>query len=274
MQTLILCYHSQNVVGHAYHENDHLALASDLQAILERQLPVISFNRLLDYLDGRWRLYPRKAVVLTCDDGTLLDWHDYQHPEFGLQPSFDRILQDFLRQAPRRQSTRELMTSFLIASPQARQQIDLGCYGGAPLSNEDWWSEAAASGRWLFGNHSWDHRHICLTDSQGEVGQFYSVDNLGAAQEQIEQASQYLSSKLATKAISPVFAYPYGHSNSFLAEDYLPNEIAKHGIKAAVTTEAGFVTRASNRYLLPRYTCGQHWQSPQQFKQILDAFCA
>lgn len=43
MQTLVLCYHSQNILGMGYGENDHVALASDLQAIARRRLPIISF---------------------------------------------------------------------------------------------------------------------------------------------------------------------------------------------------------------------------------------
>lgn len=272
MRTLILCYHSQNILGNDYHTNDHLALASDLNAILRRGLPVISLQRLLDYLNGRWRLFPRKAVVLTCDDGTLLDWHDYQHPQFGLQLSFDHILQNFLAAAPKKQAKKGIMTSFVIASPQARSIIDQLCYAGAPLSNDDWWNEAANSGRWLFGNHSWDHRHACLADTKPNeaLGQFYTVNHLTIAREQIAQASQYLESKLPHQARVNVFAYPYGHSNEFLAELYLPNYSAEHGLQAAVTTTPGIIARDTNRFLLPRYTCGEDWQSPEQFEHVLD----
>lgn len=272
MRTLVLCYHSQNILGNDYAQNDHVALASDLQAILRRKLPVISFNTLLDYLNGRWKIYPRKAVVLTCDDGTYLDWRDYEHPQFGHQLSFDNILQNFLKQSPLRQSRKEVMTSFVIASPKAREQIDQGCYGGARLSTEDWWRDAANSGRWLFGNHSWDHRHICLSESvsDSELGQFYSVNNQTEADFQVLQASQYIAEKIPAKSISKVFAYPYGHSNDFLSRQYLPSLQPPHNIAAAVTTTAGITERNTNKFLIPRFTCGEHWQSPEQFESILD----
>lgn len=273
MKTLVLCYHSQNILGSDYHLNDHVALASDLQAIARRGLPVISLRRLVDYLEGRWRMYPKQAVVLTCDDGTLLDWCDYQHPEHGFQRSFDGILREFIDQLPYRQSAREIMTSFVIASPEARRQIDQLCYGGTSLSTEDWWLEAAASKRWLIGNHSWDHMHAgldCLEMQDGTPGEFYGVNTADGAHRQISRSSAYLQQRLPKSALANVFAYPYGHSNAFLAQKFLPDKTQKHGIRAAVTTEPGLTVRQTNRFLIPRYTCGLHWQSSQQFEAMLD----
>lgn len=273
MQTLVLCYHSQNILGGDYSNNDHVALASDLQAIARRRLPVISLKRLVDFLQGRWGRYPKAAVVLTCDDGTLLDWHDYQHPEHGFQRSFDGIVQEFLAGLPYRQSAKGIMTSFVIADPVARNEIDQVCYGGAPLSGEDWWQQAAASKRWLFGNHSWNHMHVgltCLADEDGEPGNFHGIRSSASARRQVVQADLYLRERLPGKALAGVFAYPYGHSNCFLAHEFLPDRQQGHDIRAAVTTTAGLVRRDTNRFLIPRFTCGEHWQTPEQFEEILD----
>lgn len=276
MRTLVLCYHSQNILGYSYGENDHVALASDLQAIARRRLPIISLNSLFSYLEGRagfWPRRPARAIVLTCDDGTLLDWRDYQHPAFGFQPSFDRILREFLAGLPYRQRHKHIMTSFVIASPEAREQIDQNCYDGARLSTEDWWLEAAHSGRWLVGNHSWDHRHAGLAEAASAdeaLGHFYAVNNRESAEQQISQASRYLDQRVPAKAQARVFAYPYGHSNDYLANEYLPGQQAQHRIRGAVTTSPALVDRNTNRFLVPRFTCGQDWKSAAQFEELLD----
>lgn len=273
MRTLVLCYHSQRIVGNDYSLNDHVALASDLAAVARRRIPLISFTTLLDYLDGRQGPYPSVAVVLTCDDGALLDWYDYEHPEFGFQLSFDQILLAHLREARPHQSIKGLISSFIIASPEARQLIDQVCYAGIRLTTEDWWQPAAASGRWLFGNHSWDHRHLALSAAgfaDGDLGHFHGIINRERSEEQVMQAEQYLTKKIKPHARLPVFAYPYGHSTAYLSEEYLPGLRHHHGIRAAVTTTPGLVVEDTDRYLIPRYTCGEHWHTADEFEQLLD----
>lgn len=273
MRTLVLCYHSQRIAGNDYPLNDHVALASDLAAIGRRRIPLISFTTLLDYLEGRGGSYPHTAVVLTCDDGALLDWHDYEHPRFGFQPSFDRILLEHMQQTYAWQYTSGLISSFVIASPEARQLIDQACYEGARLTTEDWWQPAAESGRWLFGNHSWDHRHVALLATNrvdDDLGHFHGITSRERSDGQVLRASRYLAEKIKPEALLPVFAYPYGHSTAYLSKDYLPGMWHQHGIRAAVTTTPGVVVKSTDRYLIPRYTCGDHWRTPDEFEEILD----
>lgn len=270
MRVAVLCYHSQNIQGNSYELNDHIALAQDLKRISARNIPIISAAQLVKHLQGTHVLDIPAAVVLTCDDGTTLDWLDYQHPEFGWQQSFRNILLEHFAGA----LPKEVMTSFVIACPTARQHIDQGCYGGAALSSDSWWLEAAKSGYWAIENHSWNHWHISLpfhTMTEQPLGQFYTVDNYLQASKQVLQASQLINSKLAVAGKTVrYFAYPYGHVAKYLQEYYLPRYSARHGIQAAFTTQASFISAQSSLYALPRFVCGEAWQGTEQFDALLE----
>ena len=270
MRVAVLCYHSQNIQGNSYELNDHIAFAQDLKSISARNIPIISVTQLVKHLQGIQVLDIPAAVVLTCDDGTTLDWLDYQHPQFGIQKSFRNILLDeFNGSLPA-----EVMTSFVIACPVARQHIDQGCYAGAALSVDSWWLEAAESGYWAIENHSWNHWHVSLpfcTLEKQPLGQFYTVDNYLQASKQVLQASRLINSKLAAAGKTVrYFAYPYGHAAKYLQEHYLPRYLAWHGIQAAFTTQASFVSSQSALYALPRFVCGEAWQGTEQFDALLE----
>lgn len=270
MRVAVLCYHSQNIQGNCYELNDHIALAQDLQRISARNIPIISVTQLVKHLQGIQLLDMPAAVVLTCDDGTTLDWLDYQHPEFGWQQSFRNILREHFAGA----LPNEVMTSFVIACPTARQHIDQGCYGGAALSTDNWWLAAVRSGEWAIENHSWNHWHISLpyqSSAEQPLGQFYSVDNYLQASKQVLHASRFINAKLAPAGKTVrYFAYPYGHAAGYLQEHYLPRYAAWHGIQAAFTTEPGFVSAQSPFYALPRFVCGEAWQGAEQFDALLE----
>ena len=196
MRAAVLCYHSQNIQGNSYALNDHIAFEHDIARIVQRKIPIISVAQLVNHLKGICRLSIPAAIVLTCDDGTSLDWFDYQHPEFGLQKSFNRILREKLNS----NLSRSIMTSFVIACPVARQHIDNGCYAGAALSSDSWWIEAERSNYWSIENHSWDHWHVCLpfsTTADQPLGQFYTVNNYLRASKQVQQASRLINLKLS-----------------------------------------------------------------------------
>ena len=270
MRVAVLCYHSQNIQGNSYELNDHIALAQDLKKIIARNIPIINVKQLVEHLQGIRILDIPAAIVLTCDDGTTLDWFDYQHPQFGIQKSFRNILLDeFAGALPA-----EVMTSFVIACPIARRHIDNGCYGGAPLSADSWWHEAASSGYWAIENHSWNHWHVSLpfqASAEQPLGQFYTVDNYLQATKQVRQASRLISSKLAGAGKTVrYFAYPYGHASKYLQEHYLPSYFHQHGIQAAFTTQASFVSAQSALFSLPRFVCGEAWTSSEAFDVLLD----
>lgn len=269
----VLTYHSQNILGNDYATNDHVALCSDLAELRHRGIRLVSLNRLVDALIGvDATAFPAGTVALSCDDGTVLDWFDYHHPAWGWQPGFDRLLRDHMDQAG---SMPEVITAFLIASPQARADIDSGCYGGAALSTSSWWADAARSGRFCLGNHSWDHAHVCLrelADTPALRGNFHMVNDAASADRQLRQAGDFIAAELGSCALRPrLFAYPYGHVTDYLTQEYLPKRQAEHGIEAAFTTEPAFVTPATDRFQLPRFVCGDAWRSPEEFGHILDS---
>lgn len=272
MRAAVLTYHSQNITGSDYASNDHVALAMDLAQLRDSNIALVPLATIVDALLTRNPAhFPAGCVTLTCDDGTLLDWEDYEHPTHGHQRSFDHLLRDHLVRSG--EAAEKQLTSFLIASPQARSAIDTGCYGGAPLSSERWWLPAARSGRFAFGNHSWDHAHACLPDHQinpERRGHFFSVDNEVEADRQIAQATDYLNAALAPSDTQVRwFAYPYGHCAAYLTDEYFPSRKDRHRIQAAFTTEPAFVTPDTPLFRIPRFVCGQAWRSPEEFRRLL-----
>ena len=70
MEIPVLTYHSTNISGNDYHNNDLVAFQVDLQLIKELGIEIISANQLVDWLVGKQDLDTSKNVVLiTCYDG-------------------------------------------------------------------------------------------------------------------------------------------------------------------------------------------------------------
>ena len=128
MRVAVLAYHSQNVNGSTYSTNDHVALAADLSLIRQRRIPVLRLRDLVDsWLEGNTHQLPEVAIALTCDDGTLLDFAPFDHPTEGMQIPFADIVAAYALEVG--VSDKGMLTSFVIASPEARREIDAGCYG-------------------------------------------------------------------------------------------------------------------------------------------------
>lgn len=271
MRAAVLLYHSQNIRGSGYALNDHVALATDLAMLRHRRIRVVPLQALVDAVRHQdLARFPDGCVALTCDDGTCLDWEDYLHPRYGWQPSFDRILQEHMRKSSTHE--RGLLTSFVIASPQARAIIDEDCYG-RPLSDSHWWLDAARSGRVVLGNHSWDHVHECVIARMNVANRpppFNEISDESEADRQIAQASDYLDKVLIdAQTRVNLLAFPYGHHTDFLTDCYLPNAFERHRIEAAFTTVPEFVTPSSNPYRLPRFVCGSAWRTPAAFARLM-----
>lgn len=273
MKIIVLAYHSQNINGNHYEDNDHIALREDLAELRKHGIPLISLRDLSCALQSDLSPadMPKTAVALSCDDGTVLDWENFTHPVHGPQSSFTEILiehMDILRD--RRP---HLLTSFVIASPEARRQIDAHCHAGYELSSSHWWKTAAQRRLISIENHSWDHLHPCLDTSgqnRGKNGNFRLVDTYADADQQIRQATNYINKALEYQHRTSLFAYPFGHFNDYLVNDYFPNHKKEHEIVAAFTTEPDITTEASNIYKLPRYVHGEAWSTPAEFKKIID----
>lgn len=266
MRAVVLTYHSNNVLGHDYAQNDHVALASDLAMLAALRIPVVPLQRVVDALDAPHTL-PERCVALSCDDGSWFDWHDLEHPTLGMQRSFANVLGDAVTTRP---AVPVHLTSFVIVSPQAREELDRTCLIGRGWWGEDWWQAALDSGRMAVESHSWDHHHDTLasTATGKPGGSFRNVDDAAAADIEIRQASAYLDARLPARR-TRLFAYPYGHVNAYLTDDYLPRHRAEHGLDAAFTTEPRPVCAGAERWTLGRYVAGQHWTSPETLQALL-----
>jgi peptidoglycan/xylan/chitin deacetylase (PgdA/CDA1 family) len=275
----ILTYHSQNIRGDSTHNNDHVALKNDLDALHASGLEVISLDRLLDRLEGRHQTPDLKnTVCLTFDDGCDFDVQDIEYPEYGMQRSFAGILDDFVEQHGTAAQPGLHATSFVIASNQARRIIDRRSLYGKGWISDDWWQACSGVGLISVGNHGWDHNHPDLaiqdkadgapTTSDQARGDFYSIDTLEQCQVQVLQAADFIEDK---SGIRPkFFAYPFGESSAFLRQSFFANPEVNHGCRAALGTDPGKVSEASNRWNLPRFVCGRDWQTPEQLLSILE----
>lgn len=265
----ILTYHSMKIHGTGYAENDLAALAADLEAIAARGLRIVPLAELV----RRWRAEPRALearglVALSCDDGGDFDFHDLPHPTAGMQRSVLNILRDFHARHPR---ATPHITSFVIASPEARVELDRSCMIGRGWWNDTWWREAAASGLMDIGNHSWDHNHEGLPErfSHGvERGRFGTIATRVLADAEIRVAQDFLKERVPN-AGNALFAYPYGHHNAYLVDEYFPRFGDALGLEAAFSDAPEYLSATSHRWKLPRFVFGRDWDSPEGLARIL-----
>jgi Predicted xylanase/chitin deacetylase len=267
----VFCYHSVNITGTTYARNDHVALMEDLTILSRQGFRLLSPLSLVKALRGEGVLPQGKYACITFDDGADLDYYDYDHPDAGLVKSFQGILE---QSSLGREANPDaaLTASFVIVSPQAREELTTSCFFGQELIRDSWWRECAQKGMIGIANHSWDHTHETLTQVQqreNQKGSFYNIDTYQDADAQIRVAQDYLDRVVGDIAM-PLFAYPYGHASPYLVEEYFPNFGSEHRQLAAFGLAPSPVTRNANIWNLPRYVCGKHWQSPEGFRKILE----
>lgn len=266
-QIPVLTYHSINVHGNDYHNNDHIALAADLRLIHRLGKRVVPLLHIAEWVRGeRGWADVADGVGISFDDGSWFDWFDLDHPSWGPQRSLFNILMDF-----RDDTGADIhATSFVIASPDARRELDQTCMVGRGWWDDSWWHKAQVSGHLDIANHSWDHLHPTLervAHSRQEKDNFHAVDNLVDAQRQIAQAGRYIES--ICRQPPALFAYPWGQAASFVSATYLPEQGPALGLRAAFTTQPAKVGRSSAIWTLPRYTFGADWQEPEQLRALL-----
>jgi peptidoglycan/xylan/chitin deacetylase (PgdA/CDA1 family) len=279
MTSFVLAYHSHRVLGDDYAHNDHAALAADLTMIHDAGARIVPVDRIVDAAMGCSEDDAAgPQVALTFDDGPIYDAADFEHPRFGRQRGFLNILRDFQRAHGRDAQPGLHATSFVIASPDARKRMEttydpVHSYVGPGALNDDWWIPAIETGLLAIANHSFDHLHEGLprvAHSAQARGDFTTVSSIEDADAQIAMAGAWIDRRTGGRR-APYFAYPYGHYNAFLADEYLPAHAVRLRLRAAFTTDAKPITGRESVWCLPRYVCGHHWTSPDGLHAILQS---
>jgi peptidoglycan/xylan/chitin deacetylase (PgdA/CDA1 family) len=282
MNGYVLTYHSHHVVGSDYARNDHIALAVDLELIADLGCELVSLDTLVDAFFGTAKDPApddrRALVAITFDDGPIYDFEGFTHPQFGRQRGFLGIMRDFVSKHGQNLRHRLNATSFVIASPDARRVIEKTydaayTFVGPGAMTDEWWGPAIETGFISIANHSWDHLHPALprvAHSRQARADFTQVLSVEDADAQIADAGSFIFAHTRGRQ-APFFAYPFGQYNAFLAEQYLPQNAQRLGLRAAFTDEPKAITGRESRWCLPRYICGHHWKSPQGLATILHA---
>lgn len=273
LKAIVLTYHSHRVLGADYEANDHVALAEDLELVSGLGIPIVPLSAVVAVARNEPQA-GETVVALTFDDGPVYDCDDFVHPTWGPQHGFLSILREFRAHHGLAAQPGLHATSFVIASPQARQAMETSfdatyTYLGPGSMGDGWWGTALASGILDIANHSWDHLHPGLprvAHSRDVRADFTQVTTDDDADAQIGAAQRFLHARTGGRN-APYFAYPFGHWNAFLAEHWLPRHGV--GIEAAFTTDPRPVSPGEDVWRLPRYVCGQHWRTPQSLVTLL-----
>ena len=266
MRVPVLTYHSNNIHGNDYANNDHVALAQDLGTIARLGWRIVPLSKVVEGLDDP-QLDLDDAVAITFDDGSWFDWHDLEHPSCGPQRSLANLLRDHRA----RTGAFVHATSFVIASPAARVVLDRTCMVGRGWWTDEWWAAAAREGLVAIESHSYDHNHETLPETvqrDRRTGTFRTIDAWGDADAEIRAAADLID-RLCAPHRTTLFAYPYGETNDYLVGEYFPKHGDEHRVRAAFTTEPAPVTREANRWALPRYVCGRDWRTADELTAVL-----
>ena len=270
----ILTYHPIHIVDNSYAGNDLVALESDLAAFARRGVRVRSLDQLVTPPGSERLLAPLEGptVAITFDDGSVFDFLDHPHPTCGPQRSAATLLRKAAGDAT--SGARPYATTFVIASPEARAELDRRDYFGGGYWPDHWWREAVASGALAVESHSWDHNHPSLERSvqrDNVRGTFMNIETWDEAEAEVAQSVAYIA---AHAGRAPrFFAYPWGEANEFLAREYLPRRGPELGLRAAVGSApvaSGYVSQSSERWNLPRFVCGHDWRDPAGLDAILE----
>src|SRR5688500_5446870 len=182
----ILTWHAMHVAGHIYADNDHVAFREDLETVHALGLRIVPLAEIAAALvEGRFDTLAG-CVGLSLDDGSDFDYHDLPHPAWGPQRGMAGILADFRA----RHGIVPHATTFVIASPAAREELDRTCMIGCRWWNDDWWGTAERSGLMAVESHGWDHNHESLaeTATTARRGTFH-VESSDEAHAEIVQAA-------------------------------------------------------------------------------------
>lgn len=265
----VLTYHANNVNDNSYAGNDHVALAEDLRVLHESGWRAIHLDGVLAWHAGQLELQGnQRCYAVTFDDGSDFDFHDIQHPTWGVQRSLVNVLRDHLVATGEQVQA----ASFVIASASARQQLDQHCLIGQGWWNDDWWSDANASGHMSIESHGWDHLHPVLdkvAQLDGIAGDFRRIEHFDDCDQQLHRSAQTIAQISGRRP--KYFAFPWGQYSDYLSGQYLPEQRDRHGYCAAFSTAGRAVRRNDNRWCLPRFVCGEHWDSARSLLKLVQA---
>lgn len=265
---VILAWHSINVLDNTRGGNDLVAFSEDLALLDRLDWVILPLAEALARLDAG--ALPDRTAVLTLDDGSILDFHDFDHPTCGRQASALNRLRDFASALPDDSPHRPHASSFVIASPEARDELDRVDYMSLGVWPDDWWSEANATGLMSIESHSWDHNHASLAHTaqrDNQRGDFRRIDTGAECRAEVDRASDYIEKRAGRRP--KYFAYPYGQASDYLRREYLPRFGETIGLEAAIGCDPGPVTRDSDRWFLPRCMCGRDWSDAGGLESLL-----
>jgi peptidoglycan/xylan/chitin deacetylase (PgdA/CDA1 family) len=264
-----------HVSGPGYAENDLVAFAEDLETIHRLGLRVVPVSRIVGALLGGRLDELRGCLGLTFDDGCDFDWHDLPHPAWGPQRGMAHVLADFRAKHGAGAQPQLHATSFVIVSPEAREELDRTCLIGCRWWNDDWWAPAERSGLVAVESHSWDHNHHTLAQRQSHApAGTFDIARAEDAERQVVQAARWLRKR--RERDGPVlFAYPYGLPSDYLADSWLPAHGEANGISAAFSGDGkGAVTAQASRWRMPRFIFRNDWKQPGDLEALLRGYTA
>ena len=271
----ILTYHPIHIVENDYRGNDLIALENDLESLERRGVRVRSLDQIFTP-PGSAQLIAtdEPAVAITFDDGSVFDFVDHDHPTCGPQRSAGTRLREQSRRLRALSGAAPKATTFVIASPEVRTELDRVDYFAGGYWKDDWWKAAVDSGILAVESHSWDHNHPSIARSaqrDNVRGTFRNIETEAECEAEVAQSLQYIEQRAGVRP--RFFAYPWGEASPYLAGEYLPTRGVQLGLWAAfsgVPQACGYATQASDRWLVPRFVCGHDWRSPRDFDALLD----
>ena len=234
---------SQNVAGSDTANNDHVALAADLDAMNAAGCQFVPLSTMIDRVFSGAPLNGEAPLLsLTFDDGCDYDVRSLEFPGYGVQPGLLQIMESFIERHGSEAQPGLHATSFVIASPAARRIIDRTS---------------------LFGSS-----HPDLGAGLYARGGFSVVASLEHCQQQVVTAGEFI--EVITGSRPRFFAYPFGESSDYIRDEFFPLHGDEHRCLAAISTDPGLVTSQSNRWNLPRFVCGRDWSNPRELLSVLD----
>jgi len=273
----VLTYHSQNISGNQYGENDHICLQQDLEFLHKSGKRLIPLTVLVDWLlSGSGSDELDDAVCITFDDGCKLEVSDEIVPPFGEQPSFLQLLKAFGDRLPADTRHQVHATTFVIADETVRNQIDRESLFSLGWMQSDWWAVVKAEGIIDVQSHGWDHKHTMKAETPGHSlahARFESVNTFAECELQVYRASQLIAAH-CNNVQPQYFAYPFGSASDYMRTVYLPENLERTGIRAAFSTRSEHVGPEASRWNIPRYVCGRDWKTPEQFEMVLSGSLA